>query len=300
VDSLDRAIGHKPFIRLSGNCDQHSFLYSDYLRGDKGNRLHRRHCDRWRVHYHGHLPRYVWNNVHVVFWVYLWHIFFEFSFCTTLPVICRGWDFDSIRGRVSIDTLERYPRTIPSIDSQSTFHWHRLTLDRHLIGRESIESGLILIFKHSYFRSVYMRRKILGRLLTNCWSTVIKCRSSECPPNIDGDVDRVLTEMSIQGIHQHSTAHALRIHFSCLLLTFFYFRMHGKREQIVYLLEAKYIWLIETMSTAWFIPACEIIQLQYGSNLLVYVTSSLPNDLLTFSVHPKIKKSYQLTAEMCP
>lgn len=44
------------------------------------------------------------------------------------------------------------------------------------------------------------------------------------------------------------------------------------------------------MATAWVIPVCERIQLQYGSNLLVYVTSSLPNDLVTFSVHPKLIK----------
>ena len=47
------------------------------------------------------------------------------------------------------------------------------------------------------------------------------------------------------------------------------------------------------MATACDIPESPTIQLQYGSNLIEKLISSLPNDWLTFFVHPKRNKTYR-------
>jgi len=96
-----------------------------------------------------------------------------------------------------IDILDRYPRSIPSINPQSILNWHsidtlvdtRMTLHRHL-GRQSVESGLI------FDRLIWV-----GRHSANHQRTVDQV-SIECWPSINLDVDRVVIKMSIKGIDQ--------------------------------------------------------------------------------------------------
>jgi len=94
-------------------------------------------------------------------------LFLENSWIVCTEGICN-W--------VLIDTLDRYPFSIPLIDTldrplidtQLTFHWH---LGWHLINTPST-SWLTVSHKSTYFIRVHMSRLTPGQLSIDCWSSV--------------------------------------------------------------------------------------------------------------------------------
>jgi len=178
-----------------------------------------------------------------------------------------------------IDTLDGYPRSTLDrhlIDTRSTFHrhfgWHSintLSTSRSRVGRE-----------WTSFRSVYMRRKTLDRLLTDYWSSVDRVSTEN-----RWGCRRVPIEMSIEGIDQHSTADAFGTHFSCLLVTFF--SILGCTENVnksFGRLDVTYTskfdpycnWIISHTGTIQTVAIVSINQIYFGSSrYTVFVTINL-------------------------
>jgi len=104
-------------------------------------------------------------------------------------------------------SVDRYPRSIPSINARSTLHQH---LSWHSINAQSTSQSTVSQ-ELTNFISMRMSWLALCQLSINCWLSVDRA-SIKMSIKCQLHVHRVLIRMSIEGIDQHSTADVFGTH----------------------------------------------------------------------------------------